>query len=246
MADGRPDSSENPPDEPDPVDETVRIVVGLGNPGARYAMTRHNAGFMVADVLADRLGVSFDLKLEYSVAARVEAEGVEAWIVKPQCYMNRSGLAVREVLSRGGDAAAGILVAYDDFHLPLGRIRFRASGSAGGQNGVKSVIEVLGTEEFGRLRVGIGPAPVVEDSSREDPAGEERRADGEPVGGAGNEAPWPGLQNPADYVLSVVPEVERDSLREALDRATDGAHDWLRTGDVRECMNRYNGSAPRA
>lgn len=236
MADGRPDSFSHDGSSPDSgVSESsesgIRVVVGLGNPGARYAMTRHNVGFMLADILADRLGVSFDVKLEYCVAARFDSEGVEAWIVKPQCYMNRSGLAVREVLSRGGDAAAGILVAYDDFHLPLGRIRFRARGSAGGQNGVKSVIEVLGTEEFDRLRVGIGPNPTCE------PDGE---PDSEPSSG---DVEWPALQNPADYVLSVVPEVERDLLRDTLDRATDGAHDWLRTGDVRDCMNRYNRSA---
>ena len=137
----------------------VRLVIGLGNPGARYALTRHNVGFMVAEVLAMRCRAEFSVRLPSAVAAQFTTEHAESWIAKPLCFMNRSGRAVRELLANCGDADAGILVIYDDFHLPLGRIRFRAKGSAGGQNGVKSIIETLGTEDFHRLRIGIGEPP---------------------------------------------------------------------------------------
>lgn len=118
---------------------------------------------MAAEVLAMRCHVEFSLRLAHAVAARFTSEVAENWIAKPLCFMNRSGWAVRELLANCGDADAGILIIYDDFHLPLGRIRFRAKGSAGGQNGVKSIIETLGTEDFHRLRIGIGaPSPHVD------------------------------------------------------------------------------------
>jgi len=150
-------SGEAPPEARAP---RVRLVVGLGNPGPRYADTRHNAGFLLADRLAARCGARFDIRGSHFVAARGRVGDTDLWIAKPSCYMNRSGLAVLELIDECGVQVTGILVAYDDFHLPFGALRFRRKGSAGGQNGVQNILDLLGREEFRRLRIGIGsPAP---------------------------------------------------------------------------------------
>ena len=133
------------------------MVVGLGNPGDRYAATRHNVGFQVVDELAGRLGVSFRRKLlrSYSIG-KGGREGATLFLVKPLTFMNDSGRAVREALRETGSAPADLLVVCDHLDLSPGNIRFRLHGSSGGQKGLQSIINALGTQEFMRLLIGIG------------------------------------------------------------------------------------------
>ena len=135
----------------------MRIIVGLGNPGSRYAKTRHNIGWMVLDRLADRAGWAGGGKERD--AARViwgRFDALDLELVKPQTFMNESGLAVRKVLARAHAPLDDLLVVADDFALPFGRLRLRSSGSAGGHNGLRSIIGELDSQKFARLRVGIG------------------------------------------------------------------------------------------
>lgn len=134
----------------------MKLIAGLGNPGAQYARTRHNLGFVVADLLASALGVSFTRMQDEALLLRVRCGGVTVLLIKPQTYMNNSGRAVAAVARRNGCAPEDILVLVDDVHLPLGKIRLRAGGSAGGHNGLKSIAACLGNEEFCRLRMGVG------------------------------------------------------------------------------------------
>jgi PTH1 family peptidyl-tRNA hydrolase len=139
------------------------VVVGLGNPGAEYAATRHNAGFMAVDALADRLHrFSGWTSGGGMLRGRGRAGRFEAVLVKPQQYMNRSGLAVKAILSEGWNPGE-VLVVYDDVYLPLGTLRIRASGGAGGHNGLESIVEAAGTPSVPRLRIGVGPAPASAD-----------------------------------------------------------------------------------
>ena len=135
----------------------MRIVVGLGNPGAQYEKTRHNVGWMVLDRLADRAEWSGRGRTRDAcaiVAGRFR--GLDLVLAKPLTFMNESGLAVRKVLARERAPLVDLLVVADDFALPFGKLRFREGGSAGGHNGLRSIIDELGTEKFSRLRVGIG------------------------------------------------------------------------------------------
>lgn len=135
------------------------LVVGLGNPGDEYGLTRHNLGFLVVDELARRGRVLRDWrKLCRSVAATVSFAGRELLLAKPQTYMNLSGVAVECLLRTFKLEPAGLLVVCDDVSLPLGALRLRPSGGDGGHNGLKDIIARLG-QGFGRLRVGCGPAP---------------------------------------------------------------------------------------
>ena len=135
----------------------MKIVVGLGNPGERYARTRHNVGWMVLDRLADRDG--WDGKGRERDASRIvqgRFRSLDLVLVKPLTFMNESGLAVRKVLAREHAPLVELLVIADDFALPFGKLRFREGGGPGGHNGLGSIIDELGTEKFSRLRVGIG------------------------------------------------------------------------------------------
>jgi PTH1 family peptidyl-tRNA hydrolase len=134
----------------------VTIVVGLGNPGRRYQGTRHNIGFAVADEVARRRKADFESGRGETLAARCGRGPDAALVVKPLTMMNLSGDAVVAVAGFYKVDPAAILVVADDVNLPLGRLRLRARGSAGGHNGFKSIIGCLGTEEFPRLRVGVG------------------------------------------------------------------------------------------
>jgi PTH1 family peptidyl-tRNA hydrolase len=137
----------------------MKVVVGLGNPGARYRETRHNVGFMVLELLAASLGAT-------AARSRFEGELAEATLgetsvllVEPQTWMNLSGRCVRQVMHYYRIDASELLVVCDDLALPLGKIRIRRRGSAGGHKGLQDIIDQLGTEEYPRLRVGIGAAP---------------------------------------------------------------------------------------
>jgi PTH1 family peptidyl-tRNA hydrolase len=134
----------------------VKLVVGLGNPGDRYARTRHNIGWMVLDRLADRAGWSGGRERDASRTVWGRYRGMDLTLAKPLTYMNDSGLAVRKLLAREHAPLAELLVLADDFALPFGKLRFREGGGPGGHNGLRSIIDELGTEKFSRLRVGIG------------------------------------------------------------------------------------------
>lgn len=140
----------------------MKLILGLGNVGEKYLFTRHNVGFMVLDRLAVRENFSFreEKKLK-SFIAKVRLDDEEFLLVKPTTFMNLSGEALRAVIDYYKIDVKDILVIYDDLSLELGRIRFRASGSDGGHNGIKSIIQHLGGNKFARLKVGIGPQPPI-------------------------------------------------------------------------------------
>jgi PTH1 family peptidyl-tRNA hydrolase len=133
-----------------------RLIIGLGNPGPDYEGTRHNAGFMVADAVAERAGIAFEGRDGAFVSAWGTVRGTPFGVAKPIAFMNRSGDAVARLVSLGRFALDDILVVYDDLALDLGQIRLRGKGGAGGHNGVQDVIDTLNSENFPRLRIGIG------------------------------------------------------------------------------------------
>ncbi len=137
-----------------PEDVIPRLIVGLGNPGLSYQDTRHNIGFMVMDVLAAKLGATFQVEKRWEAHVAKFAGG---FLVKPQTYMNLSGRAVGGVSRYYKIPVQEALIVFDDVDLPLGRLRIRPSGSAAGHNGLKSLIATLGTDLFPRVKVGIGP-----------------------------------------------------------------------------------------
>ena len=143
------------------------LVAGLGNPGREYEMTRHNLGFMLIDRLFT-LGGGRRFRSESNAkVAEVTLAGQRVLLAKPQTYMNLSGDAVRPLLDRYGEGQpANLLVASDDVALPFGMIRVRARGSAGGQKGLKSIIERVGTQEFARVRLGVKPDHPLDDLSK--------------------------------------------------------------------------------
>jgi PTH1 family peptidyl-tRNA hydrolase len=135
----------------------MKLIVGLGNPGRKYRDTRHNIGFAVADELARRGNADFEAAPADALMAKLRALGAGGTLLlKPLTMMNASGFAVSEIARYFRVATGDILVVADDVNLPLGRIRARPSGSAGGHNGFRSIIEQLGTTAFPRLRVGVG------------------------------------------------------------------------------------------
>ncbi|MBA2704358.1 MAG: aminoacyl-tRNA hydrolase [Blastocatellia bacterium] len=144
------------------------LVVGLGNPGAEYEWSRHNLGFMLIDKLAAATGIDVSRRECQSRVGRGEIEGRAVKLVKPQTYMNLSGEAVACLVSKHKLAEPGenLIVISDDLALPSGKIRIRARGSAGGHNGLKSIIGSLGTNEFTRLRLGIQPDHPINDSKK--------------------------------------------------------------------------------
>jgi len=135
----------------------VKLVVGLGNPGKEYDGTRHNVGFVVAERLAERSGCAFSLDKRLGARiAKTSLSGHDVVLIEPQSYMNLCGPVVAKVAREREVVPEDVLVISDDFHLPLGKLRVRREGSAGGHNGLRSLIGALGTDGFARLRVGIG------------------------------------------------------------------------------------------
>ena len=136
------------------------IIAGLGNPTAEYAHTRHNVGFEVVSILADRFDIATDYIKHKAVCGRGVIEGNKVLLAMPQTFMNLSGESIRELVSYYKiDAASELIVIYDDVDLPVGKIRIRPSGSAGGHNGMKNIIANLSTDEFIRIRIGVGDKP---------------------------------------------------------------------------------------
>ncbi|MCS7054773.1 MAG: aminoacyl-tRNA hydrolase [Thermoflexales bacterium] len=141
------------------MDERRRIIVGLGNPGKQYAHNRHNAGFMAVDRLADRHGLKFTRMMHKGIVALGEIEGCKVALVKPQTFMNLSGESVVPIVRFYKSEPSDLLVTYDELDLPLGQLRMRPKGGSGGHNGMKSIIARLGSEDFPRLRIGVGRPP---------------------------------------------------------------------------------------
>jgi PTH1 family peptidyl-tRNA hydrolase len=136
----------------------MKIIIGLGNPGPEYELTRHNVGFRVADALAAQCSIRVAARKAKSLVGAGLVEGRETVVAKPQTFMNNSGRAAAALLEAYGAGLEDLLVVCDDFHLDLARLRARRSGSSGGQKGLQSIIDALGTDEFARLRIGIGEA----------------------------------------------------------------------------------------
>ena len=135
------------------------IIVGLGNPGSQYDRTRHNVGFRAMDALADSLGVKINRSRFRALTATAVIGGEKVLLMKPQTFMNASGMAVEPAAAFYKVPADRILVIFDDISLPIGKIRIRADGSAGGHNGLKSLISSLGRQDFPRIKVGVGAKP---------------------------------------------------------------------------------------
>ena len=175
-------------------------IFGLGNPGARYAMTRHNVGFMVLDRLAERNATGFRAgRGDYFISGPVAVgQEVELLLVKPSTFMNHSGRAVKSFIDYFKFEANQILVVLDDFQLPFGKLRLRSRGSEGGHNGLRSIISILGDENFARLRIGIGGDETPDDS--------------------------------ANYVLSNFDKAQQVALMEIIDRSCEGVVDFALNG----------------
>ncbi|MEB3254770.1 MAG: aminoacyl-tRNA hydrolase [Synechococcaceae cyanobacterium] len=191
----------------------LQLLVGLGNPGPKYADTRHNVGFMVVERLARGAAVGFRNQPRLlGEMAEIGAGAARLRLLMPQTYMNESGRSIRAALDWYRLSPAQLLVLVDDMDLPLGRLRLRAGGSAGGHNGLRSTIQHLGTQEFARLRIGIG-APA------DNPA--ERRA------------------RTVSHVLGRFAAEERPVLEAVLDEVVDGI-DRIRRLGIERAGNRLN------
>lgn len=223
-----------------------RIVFGIGNPGPEYEQTRHNIGFMVLDLVAQRLGLVFarlerhadDGSRDFSgkVKTRVcegRRKGRSFLLCKPQTYVNLSGEVAAPLLRHSGRQPDSLFVIVDDLNLPLGRMRIRPSGSAGGHNGLKSIQQMLGTDAFPRLRLGIGqPAASPKGSSPEGDLPEGKRGESERL----RPADWP------DFVLAPFLPEEREVLGRVLGRAADCVQAWIDGQDLQGLMGTYNSS----
>lgn len=138
------------------------LIVGLGNPGDNYSRTRHNVGFRAVDRLADRLGVRLDRAKFRGLYAQTLWQGQKLILLKPQTFMNASGLSVMDAARFYKLPPERVLVLFDDVSLEVGRLRIRPSGSAGGHNGIKSIIGALNSESFPRVKIGVGAKPCAE------------------------------------------------------------------------------------
>jgi peptidyl-tRNA hydrolase, PTH1 family len=189
----------------------LKVIVGLGNPGREYELTRHNVGWMVVDHLADVWHFDGWRRDGDSFVSAGRTQGTAVRLVKPQTFMNLSGAALRPYLRRPTfDPAQDLLVVVDDAALPLGRLRLRASGSAGGHNGLKSVEAEVGSQAYARARIGVAPS---------DP----RRRD----------------SDLADFVLSPFGKSERAEVLEQMPRITAAVETWLSEG-IDRAMNLFN------
>lgn len=132
------------------------LIVGLGNPGTEYAATRHNIGFDMVTYLSDKYGIALRSKEGKAIVGKGVIEGQKVMLVQPQTYMNLSGESVRALMDYYKLTTDEIVIIYDDISMPVGQVRIRPKGSAGGHNGIKSIIAHLGTQEFPRIKIGVG------------------------------------------------------------------------------------------
>ncbi len=186
------------------------LIVGLGNPGEKYARTRHNLGFLALDLLAERQKLKINRIKYKALVAETEFGGARCLLMKPQTYMNLSGEAVREAAQFYKIPSDHVLVIYDDVSLPVGKLRVRPSGSAGGHNGIKNIIAHLGTDVFPRVKIGAGA----------------------PAGGGAEMVDWViGEPSPADKKLLL------EAANRAVDAAERIVSD---DGDCQKAMNLFN------
>ena len=135
------------------------LIAGLGNPGAEYEKTRHNTGFMTLDLLAARLQVKVSKERFKALTAQADFDGQRLFLMKPLTYMNASGIAIEAAAHFYKIPPERVLVLFDDISLPVGKLRIRKNGSAGGHNGLKSIISCLGSDQFPRVKIGVGAKP---------------------------------------------------------------------------------------
>ncbi len=197
----------------------MKLIVGLGNPGMEYLWTPHNAGFLAADRIAAVCAVQIANRRGRALTARTKLMGHEVLLAKPETFMNLSGLSVAALLKEMDLDVKDMIVLYDELAFPLGAIRLAERGSANGHNGVKSISAVLGTEDWMRVRIGVGKPAL--------PPG----PDGKPgreikAGGTG-------------YLLAPMRRAELQVLDEALDRAVRAVERWLTEGPA-AAMNEFN------
>jgi PTH1 family peptidyl-tRNA hydrolase len=190
------------------------LIVGLGNPGYEYAWTPHNLGFLVLDLVAEHAGIRIERPEAKSYVGKGRVGAHDVVLAKPQTYMNLSGIAVRDLAERYEVAPAQVLIVLDDVALPWGSLRLRERGSAGGHNGLKSVIGALGTDEFLRLRLGIQP---------EHPVGDLAAYVLHPMRKAELEAAAELVEKAADAVECVVKDGVRRAMNQFNRRVTDAA-----------------------
>lgn len=136
------------------------LIVGLGNPGSKYTGTRHNVGFQVIETIAAEYGLQFRERLDYKTAGG-SMEGDEVVLLEPLTFMNRSGQAVRKLLEKKPLASGRVIVIHDDLDLPAGRLKIRRRGSSGGHRGIESIIQETGSDDFIRVKIGIGRDPFI-------------------------------------------------------------------------------------
>jgi PTH1 family peptidyl-tRNA hydrolase len=193
----------------------VKLIVGLGNPGIEYQFTPHNAGFLAVDRIADDCGVVLSNRRGRALTAKAKLAGHEVLLAKPETYMNLSGLSVAALVQELEISipSEDLIVLYDELAFPLGRLRISANGRANGHNGVKSISGALGTEEWLRIRIGIGKPAL---------------ADGREIKAGGR-----------DYLLSQFRKQELAVLDEVLDRVEDAVEAVLIEG-VSAAMNKFN------
>jgi len=141
----------------------MMMIAGLGNPGAEFQQTPHNLGFMAVDLLARECGSNLAHREAQALTAAAHLEGREVLLAKPQTYMNLSGMAVARLLEKYGIEVSDLIVLVDDAALPLGTLRIRPRGSAGGHNGLKSIVGALNSSDFVRVRMGVGPEQPIDD-----------------------------------------------------------------------------------
>ena len=192
----------------------IELIVGLGNPGAAYAGTRHNVGFRVINRLGRELGIDVSKHTRVASTGEGQFEGRRLVLAKPRTFMNESGKAVNELLRRYKLAPQQMVLIFDDLDLPVGRVRVRESGGTGGNKGMRSIVGAAGTQEFPRIRIGIG-RPLVGDNPTWEP------------------------EAIAAWVLSDPSPDQRRLLDEAVTVAAEAAVGCLRDG-VEAAMNRFN------
>ena len=193
----------------------MKLIVGLGNPGIEYQFTPHNAGFLAVDRIADDCGVVLSNRRGRALTAKARLAGHEVLLAKPETYMNLSGLSVAALVQELEIEVPSedLIILYDELAFPLGRLRISANGRANGHNGVKSISGALGTEEWLRVRIGVGKPAL---------------ADGREIKAGGR-----------DYLLSQFRKQELVVLDEVLDRAKSAVEAMLTEG-VSAAMNRFN------
>jgi PTH1 family peptidyl-tRNA hydrolase len=197
----------------------MKLIVGLGNPGTQYARTRHNAGFMVADRLHTRLGNGQPVKARFQgVTSEVNIGGEKCLLLKPTTYMNRSGQSVAEAIRFFKlDVTKDVLVIVDEIYLPTGTVRLKPGGGSGGHNGLENIQQLLGTDNYPRLRVGVGLLP------------------------SGGKPP---MMDQADFVLGRFTQDEEPLLEGALKKAEQTTEVFVTKG-LDHAMNFANAGPPR-